>query len=197
MNKNFKKYLILTITLGVSILLYGCIMGEKRINSFTEDTEVSELESYLQSYSSKCKEKNEDIKNGISKEEKSSIPELTIKYENVFKKGRIILYSLKKDSTNMVKKEKEDVIKGNGLPKVIAKSGQYINMNFTKANQEYIGVCLLDGDKDVELDEKLFESIGKTSNQIKVPDRKGNYVLYIFSGWKDKYVIYGLNLISK
>lgn len=197
MKKSFRKYLVLTITLGIVLALSGCIIYEKRVSTPTEDTDVSELELYLQSYDGGSKEQREDGKKGISKKEKNSLPKVIIKDEDTLKEGKIIVYSSKKDNIKIVKKEKEDVIKGSGLPKIIAKSGQYIDINFTKYNQECIGICLLDGDKAVDLDERLFESIGKTTEKIKVPDRKGNYILYIFSGWKNEYVIYGINLISK
>ncbi len=193
MKKSLKNYGVLTLFVGLTLALTGCIFYEKKVTIVENVNKTSGVESFIENYN-KDYDKLKEERGRISKNEKEKNPTLKITYKDTTKDARLIMYSQKKSNVKMIKEESSDTIKGNGLPVYNVSPEEKMKLNFSIGNQKYIGFCVLDADKGIDLDERMFATKGEDIDYIKAPERKGNYILYIFSGWDDQYTLYGSKL---
>lgn len=193
MKKKLRIYGVLALFLGVSIALAGCVFYREKVIIVEDVNKTSGMELFMENYNEDYDKFKKD-KGNISNNEIEKNPTLKITYEGITEDAKLIMYSQKKSNVKIIKEESDDIIRGNGLPVYKVSPKEELKLNFSEGGQKYIGFCVLDGDKGVELDERMFATKDEDVDYIKAPERKGNYIMYIFSGWKDAYTIYGIKL---
>lgn len=193
MKKNLRIYGVLALFLGVSFALIGCGFYGGKITGVEGVNKTSGVESFIEDYN-KDYDKFEKDKGNISNNEIEKNPTLKITYRDTTEDARLIMYSKKKSNVKIVKEENDDIIRGSGIPVYKVSPEEELKLNFSEGGQKYIGVCVLDGDKGIDLDERMFATKDNDVDYIKAPERKGNYIMYIFSGWENQYTIHGIKL---
>lgn len=189
MKKGLRSYGVLTLFVGMLFILSGCAFYEKKAIIVENVNKTSGVESFIENYNKNCNQIKEE--NGIiSKKEKEENPTLKITYGDKTEDARLIMYSKKKKDVKFIKEENINIIKGNEMPVYTVSPEEKLKLNFSRGDQKYIGFCVLDSDKGIDLDERMFATKAEASDYIKAPERKGNYIIYIFSGWEEQYTIY-------
>ncbi|MBY0756349.1 hypothetical protein K5V21_12910 [Clostridium sardiniense] len=193
MKRNLRIYVVVALFLGASIALIGCGFHVGKVISVEGVNKASGMKLFIEDYNKDYDEFKKD-KGNILNNEIEKNPTLKITYEGITEDARLIMYSQKKSNVKIIKEESDDIIRGKGLPVYKVSPEEELKLNFSEGGQKYIGFCVLDGDKGVDLDERMFATKDDGIDYIRVPERKGNYIMYIFSGWEDAYTIYGIKL---
>lgn len=193
MKKNLRIYVGLALFLGASLALIGCGFYGGKVTSVEDVNKTSGVELFIEDYNKDYDEFKKD-KGNISNNEIEKNPTLKITYEDTTEDTRLIMYSQKKSNVKIIKEESDDIIRGSGLPVYKVSPEEELKLNFSEGGQKYIGFCILDGDRGIDLDERMFATKDNDVDYIKAPERKGNYIMYIFSGWEDQYTIHTIKL---